>query len=78
MEYVSSEDVKRAVFSALRENGLTLTAIAERLGTRQGDLSRMLNKMNPSFNSIRDFAGVFGYKLIFDIVPKNDLDEIKE
>lgn len=77
MEYASSEDVKKAVFAAMRENGLTLTAVAERLGTRQGDLSRMLNRMNPSFNSIRDFVGSFGYKLVFDIVPSEGSVENK-
>ena len=78
MEYTSSEDVKRSVFAAMKEKGVTLTSLAEPLGTRQADLSRMLNRLNPSFNSIRDFVGSFGYKLVFDIVPKEDLDEIKK
>ena len=68
-EYKSAEDVKGAVKAALKAKGLTVTALAEMVGDSQGNVSRMLGRINPSFNAIRDLVGAFGYKLVFDIVP---------
>lgn len=69
IEYNSAEDVKGAVKAAIKAKGLTVTALAEMVGESQGNLSRMLGRINPSFNAIRDLVGAFGYKLVFDIVP---------
>lgn len=78
MEYKSGEDVRNAVRSIMHKNGVTLATLAENMGSYHGNLSRHLNKLNPSFNTIRDMVSAMGYKLVFDIVPKDASDEVKD
>lgn len=73
--YNSAEDVKKAVKAALKAEGLTVAALGERLGLPQGNTSRLINRLNPSFNAIRDLAATIGYKLVFDIVPEREEGE---
>ncbi len=70
--YNTGEDIKKAVWSILKKEGITLVALAPTMGTSQGNLSRTLNGQNPSFNAIRDIAAALGYKLVFDLVPIDD------
>ncbi|MBR6530153.1 MAG: hypothetical protein IKT43_01915 [Clostridia bacterium] len=70
IDYRSAEDVKKAVRSALKNEGLTVAALGERLGLTQGNTSRLINRINPSFNAMRDLSAAIGYKLVFDIVPE--------
>ena len=73
--YNTGEDVKKVVWSVLRKEGVTLLALAPKMGTYQGHLSRTLNGQNPSFGAIRDIASALGYKLVFDLVPIDECEQ---
>ena len=78
MTYKSGEDVRTAVWRVMRQEDFTLVKLAEKMGTVHSNLSRSLNRLNPSFNAIRDIADAMGYKLVFDIVPKSASEYVKE
>ena len=70
MVYKSAEDVKRAIKAAAAERGITISALADTMGVPQPNMSRTINRLNPSFNTVRDIADALGCDLVFEILPR--------
>lgn len=73
-EYRSGEDIKKAIRAIMKADGYTTITLGEAIGMPNGNVSRTLNKLNPTFGQVRDMAAAMGYKLVFDIV-KADSEE---
>lgn len=69
--YTDNETARRAVKSAAAAHGLTLAALARKMGKSPQLLNDIFNKRNLSLADIDAMAAAIDCKLLFDIVPED-------
>ena len=68
-------EIKRQMISMRKKSGLTQEQIAELLGTKKSNISRLesMNSSNiPRMSTLQEYAHVLGYRLKIEFEPRTD------
>ncbi|MFO1509411.1 MAG: helix-turn-helix transcriptional regulator [Steroidobacteraceae bacterium] len=66
-------EMKRRMIAMRKAAGLTQEQMAERLGTKKSNISRLesvTSGVSPRFSTVEDYARVLGYRIKVDFEPR--------